>query len=332
MKSILCPKCHNRMEIPEHYLGKSVKCINCGNDYVAAESVTPKATKPKKPRADKASNSAPLKIGIIAGIIVLALLAAFFMLKPSSPEDAFAKELRDIAVESEAEGFVHSFELVDYDIVLSDSLVYTHECTMRFIARSKTIESSLSASSEYHSHFKYNDPIGAWELHGLERVETEFDFSGNEKLSQDYGKAASLLSTKAEELASKLKSLVDKRRAIALEGIHLISEQSDAIAKGGVNSAAYNERQRTIHEKQAEIESLDVQIAEIEKKCEAFIAKISPTAAELTEELNSLKELILQSNLEHLLESSLSDFMPSDKSEFKTRYHIDVDKGVLERI
>jgi uncharacterized membrane protein YvbJ len=39
MKTIECPKCSKDMEIPEHYLNKSVKCVSCGSQFEAVEKV-----------------------------------------------------------------------------------------------------------------------------------------------------------------------------------------------------------------------------------------------------------------------------------------------------
>lgn len=43
MKNTECPKCSSQMEIPDQYLGKSVKCVSCGGQFEATEKVdTPK--------------------------------------------------------------------------------------------------------------------------------------------------------------------------------------------------------------------------------------------------------------------------------------------------
>lgn len=322
-----CPKCSKEMEIPDEYVNRSVKCTHCGNQFDATERSSPKVTSGiKKQKTDKKPNSLPVKIGAVVGIVILALFITIFALRPSSPPDAFAKEIESIPAELESEGFAHSFELVDYDITVSDSLVYTHESTMRFISTSKSIEHSVSFASEFRSRFKYNEQTKEWELHSLERVSTEYDFSASEEFSE-LEKASSA----AQGLASKLQPLVDKREALALELLELINKQMEAISAGNTASSEFKERERIQKKNQAEIKNLDVQIEKVETEGESFLATQTDKINDLTERLSAIKELSQLKNFQNVLENTFKEFIPKDESVFKTRYQIDFDEGILNR-
>jgi len=284
-------------------------------------------------------------------LFVISLLSLFFLsgceekAPPSSPPDAsispldaFVSRIKDIPAQSESEDYTHSFELFDYDITLSDSLVYTHNCVMRFISTSKRSDYSASAASEYSSSFRYNAESKEWELSSLERTNIDYDFTGNEDLVkiQKIGLAA-------ENFLGKIKPLVDRSERLAGEGIILVSRklklenEGKYVQKKGEGvfvldetaSAEIKEIERKLEKIHAERDVLGPQITTLEKEAKPLMDQNLLSDA-LSKKVTSIKRLIRLQDFENVLKNTLKDF-DDDESVFKKRYEYDAEKGTLNR-
>ena len=241
-----------------------------------------------------------------------------------SPLDAFVSGIKDIPAQSESEDYTHSFELVDYDITLSDSVIYTHNCVMRFISTTKRSDYSESAVSKYSSSFKYNAESKEWELSSLERTNIDYDFTGNEDF------------VKREEIS-------------IFSGSYLAKSES-------LFNARAEERARVIEHntKFGQKEFLKPQITTVEKEfmaeMQALREKLGPAGIALDDRkpwIDQLKDIyslgdalkknvesiergIRLQDFENVLKNTLKAF-DHDESVFEKRYEYNAEAGTLNR-
>lgn len=311
-------------------MNKSVKCASCGNSFKAMEkSYTQKHPKQKQKQKSKTETNKLKIIGIFIASVTLALVlfTVFVGVGPSSPQDALAKQLDKIPIEFKTEEATFTFELIDYDIVGTESLVYPFQSLFRFNSSIESASHSVSTTSEFRTLLKYNQNSEVWELHSLETTDLSHDFSGNSVFSQ-----ANEIKSESEDLLKKLNTVTDKRDTLYLKFLTLVNEQMEAIESGAHESSEGRKRNNEIKKVKTDLEDLNRQVAEAERRAESFLSKKSELSDDVSQRLQSIKELNKLSNLKHVFEHTLNQFLPDEKSEFKTRYDIDFDNGKMKRI
>ena len=138
MKEIKCPYCSFKMEVPEHYFRKEIRCVSCGAKFKATDS--PKISvdellksQPKEERKEKAKPKNKKLILVVAAVLIVLACSVVSVLALSKPNPVKSFQL-EILSKIQAEEKSPSIEITGRRDVVITNIEYGVDETSSLIS------------------------------------------------------------------------------------------------------------------------------------------------------------------------------------------------------